>query len=237
VIETYQADDVGAMLYDGSAVDQISPDLFEPAHWQSGATGPEIATGGRGTVVFVNGQPARWALRHYRRGGLPGRILCDQFFYLGENATRCFREFRLLATLHAMALPVPRPIAARYQRSGLIYRADLMTSRIANSRPLSQVLALGQGPTDIWEAVGALVRRFHDAGVYHADLNAHNILVGVTGQLYLLDFDRGRIRRPGRWQAANLQRLRRSLEKISRASSDINLGENHWDALMDGYLT
>jgi 3-deoxy-D-manno-octulosonic acid kinase len=237
VKETYQADDVGAMLYDASAVDQISPGLFEPAYWRSGATTPETATGGRGTVVFVNGQPARWALRHYQRGGLPGRILNDQFLYLGENATRCFREFRLLFALCEMGLPVPRPIAARYQRSGLVYRADLITFRIPGAMPLSQVLALGQAPTGIWGAVGSLVRRFHDASVFHADLNAHNILVGDAGQLYLLDFDRGRIRRPGRWRAANLQRLQRSLMKISRASSDLKLGENYWDALMKGYLT
>ena len=223
------------MLYDASAVDQISPGMFQPVQWQCGATGPEIATGGRGTVVFVNGQPARWALRHYQRGGVPGRILSDQFFYLGENATRCFREFRLLAALHASGLPVPEPIAAHYQRSGLIYRADLLTSRIPNARPLSQVLTLGQAPADIWGAVGALVRRFHDASVFHADLNVHNILVGETGQLYLLDFDRGRIRPAGHWQAANLQRLRRSLDKISRESSVINVGENHWSALMGGY--
>lgn len=225
------------MLYDGSAVDQISQDLFEPAYWSSGATPPESATGGRGTVIFVNGQPARWALRHYRRGGLPGRILDDQFFYLGENATRCFREFRLLLALCELGLPVPRPIAARYRRAGLVYRADLITSRIPEARPLSQVLALGEAPADIWGAVGSLVRRFHDAGVFHADLNAHNILVGGAGQLYLLDFDRGSVRRPGPWRTANLRRLRRSLEKVSRASPDINLGENHWDALMEGYLT
>ena len=235
MIETYQADDIGAMLYDGSTVDQISPCMFEPAHWQSGATGPEIATGGRGTVVFVNGHPARWALRHYRRGGLPGRILSDQFVYLGENATRCFREFRLLAALHAMDLPVPRPIAARYQRYGLIYRADLMTSRIPNARPLSQVLTLGQAPDDIWKAVGSLVRRFHDAGVFHADLNAHNILVGETGQLYLLDFDRGSIRPAGKWQSANLRRLHRSLKKLKQSAPAIDLDEKNWDQLMVAY--
>lgn len=232
---TYQADDVGAMLYDASAVDQISPGLFEPAYWQSGATTPETATGGRGTVVFVNGRPARWALRHYQRGGLPGRILNDQFLYLGENATRSFREFRLLLALCEMGLPVPRPIAARYQRAGMIYRADLITLRIPGARPLSQVLALGQAPPDIWEAVGSLVRRFHDAGVFHADLNAHNILVGDAGKLYLLDFDRGRIRSAGPWKSANLGRLHRSLLKISQHSPAIDLGNGNWDRLMDAY--
>jgi len=235
VTETYQAYDVGAMLYDGSAVDQISPDLFQVSHWQSGATGPEIATGGRGTVVFVNGQPARWALRHYQRGGLPGRVLSDQFFYLGETATRCFREFRLLSALHASGLPVPRPIAAHYQRSGLIYRADLITSRIPDARPLSQVLTLGQAPADIWKAVGSLVRRFHDAGVFHADLNVHNILVDETGQLYLLDFDRGSIRPAGKWQSANLHRLHRSLNKLKQSAPAIELDEKSWDQLMVAY--
>jgi 3-deoxy-D-manno-octulosonic acid kinase len=62
------------------------------------------------------------------------------------------------------------------------------------------------------------VARFHRAGVWHADLNAHNVLVTADG-LYLIDFDRGRMRIPSpAWQQANLQRLRRSLLKLGAAA-------------------
>jgi 3-deoxy-D-manno-octulosonic acid kinase len=224
------------MLYDGSAVDQISPSLFEPGHWQSRAEKPVAAVGGRGTVMFVSHEAGDWALRHYRRGGLPGRVLDDQFLFLGENATRSFREFRLLMQLGRMGLPVPRPIAARYQRSGPIYRADLITSRIPAGRPLSQVLVLGQAPAGIWQQVGLLLRRFHDAGVFHADLNAHNILVDDKGLLYLLDFDRGRIRGQGAWKSSNLKRLKRSLQKISRQDTRFTMNDDAWSQLMAAYV-
>jgi 3-deoxy-D-manno-octulosonic acid kinase len=39
-----------------------------------------------------------------------------------------------------------------------------------------------------------MIARFHRAGVWHADLTAHNILLEVRGVPWLLDFDRGRIR-------------------------------------------
>ncbi len=61
--------------------------------------------------------------------------------------------------------------------------------------------------------------RFHRAGVWHADLNAHNVMIAPDG-LYLIDFDRGESARAcyGSMAAmANLQRLRRSLLKLGAA--------------------
>ncbi len=91
-----------------------------------------------------------------------------------------FAEWRLLALLTERGLPVPKPVAARYQRSGLIYRCDLITKRIANAEPLSAVLARGglargADPEMQWRAIGATIANLHRAGVDHADLNAHNI--------------------------------------------------------------
>ena len=160
---TYQALAQGAMLYDGSRLDQMQPEQFEMDYWQSQPNPPELATGGRGTVVFIGGDQFSWALRHYRRGGLPGRVLSDQFLFLGENPTRSFREFRLLAMLYDMGLPVPRPVAARYVRSGAIYRADLITARIPEARPLSSLLDSAELGNEVWANTGKLIRRFHEA--------------------------------------------------------------------------
>jgi 3-deoxy-D-manno-octulosonic acid kinase len=85
-----------------------------------------------------------------------------------------------------------------------------------------------------WRAVGRCIRRFHDAGVYHADLNAHNVLLAGS-VVYVLDFDRGRYRAPGTWQAANLARLRRSLDKLARQSKSFFCTEDDWVALGEGY--
>jgi 3-deoxy-D-manno-octulosonic acid kinase len=83
--------------------------------------------------------------------------------------------------------------------------------------------------------------------VCHADLNAHNILIGQLDaqmdaapdsqpeRVYLIDFDRGTLRKPGFWQDANLVRLRRSLEKITWELPAERFTEDDWHGLLDGY--
>jgi 3-deoxy-D-manno-octulosonic acid kinase len=72
--------------------------------------------------------------------------------------------------------------------------------------------------------------------VDHADLNAHNILIG-DDQLWLIDFDRGEIRVTGTaWKLANLARLKRSLLKIGACDHDETaLDREVWAPLMRGY--
>jgi 3-deoxy-D-manno-octulosonic acid kinase len=91
---------------------------------------------------------------------------------------------------------------------------------------------MGEAERMPWSAVGRCLRRFHDAGVCHADLNAHNILLDEAGKPFLIDFDRGTRRGAGAWRGANLSRLRRSLDKLSGADG-FNLAA--WTALLEGY--
>lgn len=57
---------------------------------------------------------------------------------------------------------------------------------------------LKQGPLadEVWHKVGQTVRRLHEAGVYHADLNSHNLLLDKEGKVWVIDFDKGAIRSP-----------------------------------------
>ena len=89
---------------------------------------------------------------------------------------------------------------------------------------------------ELAEEVGALVARFHREGVWHADLNAHNILLAPAG-LYLIDFDRGRFRAPADgWRLANLQRLRRSLIKLGGAEGrEEAFDRDVWASVLRGY--
>ena len=87
------------------------------------------------------------------------------------------------------------------------------------------------------EAVGSVIGRFHRAGVWHADLNAHNVLVAPDG-VYLIDFDRGRLRVPAvAWQQANLQRLRAFAGQAGRGRStgDAAFDRDLWQPLLAGY--
>jgi 3-deoxy-D-manno-octulosonic acid kinase len=100
---------------------------------------------------------------------------------------------------------------------------------------LSAALAQGALAPPLWRAVGATVARLHGVGVDHADLNAHNILLGPKGAVSVIDFDRGRLRAPGTWTARNLQRLRHSLDKISRDLPSDRFPDGTWDWLLAGY--
>lgn len=202
-------------------------DWFEPGYWAGRGAGEPIGAG-RGQVVSA-GERGRWVLRHYRRGGLPGRLLDDVYPWRGLEAARPVRELRVLAALCARGAPVARPVAARVLRSGPVYRADILTERIAGARPLGNAAA--RLTEKMWARVGAAIRRFHEAGGWHADLNANNILVAPAGA-FVIDLDRGRIVAAGsRCQRRNLARLRRSFLKLGRLPA----AEHEWQVLLSAY--
>lgn len=232
VQEVRVTDASGALLFDRQRIAQADRALLDPAHW-AGRGRLEAARGGRGAVCFVQGEFGEAVIRHYRRGGLMGRVVRDRYLWTGEDRTRAFREFRLLAVLRARGLPVPAPLAAGYTRHGLFYRADLMTLRIENSHTLAEGLAADRGARFDFESLGRLLQRFHAGGVFHADLNAHNVMCDAAGAIWLIDFDRGELRAPAlAWQRANLQRLARSLRKLGLSGSEF---ERAWQALGAGY--
>jgi 3-deoxy-D-manno-octulosonic acid kinase len=175
-------------------------------------------------------------LRHYRRGGLIARVNRDRYVWTGAARTRGFREFRLLATLHDAGLHVPAPVAARYQREGLHYRADLVTRRIPGARTLAERLASGELDAAVAARVGRTLAGFHAHGAWHADLNAHNVLTDGSGTVWLLDFDRGRLRTPAMtWQQANLDRLRRSFIKLGAGADLAAFDARFWHPLLAAY--
>jgi 3-deoxy-D-manno-octulosonic acid kinase len=224
----------GVILYDPAQVGKPTEEIFEVAYWE-GRNKIVARASGRGGVIFVREESRYWVLRHYRRGGLIAKLLSDCYFWLGLERTRAFREWRLLDTLHAQGLPVPAPVAARVARKGLIYRADLITNALPAARTLSDTITGATLSENQWRGIGATIASFHCAGVHHADLNAHNILLGESGKVFLLDFDRGRIRSRGAWENDVLARLKRSLLKIQRQRQNVNFGERDWQALRDEY--
>ncbi|HEX7338610.1 MAG TPA: 3-deoxy-D-manno-octulosonic acid kinase [Rhodanobacteraceae bacterium] len=225
----------GTILYDAAVAPQVDHAWFDPAAWQ--AKGKlEKRGGGRASVAFVATPTGRCVLRHYHRGGMVANVLGDRYLWTGRMHTRSFAEFRLLEHMLGAGLPVPEPIAARYVRRGVHYTADLITRCIDDARTLADHLADGTLDAELATRCGALIARFHRAGIWHADLNAHNVLI-TPGTICLIDFDRGEKRKPARaWQQANLRRLRRSLVKLGAAAAGEDVfDKTQWLPLMRGY--
>lgn len=225
----------GSILYDADAVPSVVHAWFDAVYWQHG---DEVArpVGGRGSAWFIDTPAGPALLRHYRRGGMVADVLGDRYLWTGRDTTRSFSEFRLLAWMREHALPVPAPLAARCVRSGIRYTADLITQSIDATQTLAECLHDGSLDADLARRSGGLIATFHAHGVWHADLNAGNILV-TADALYLIDFDRGRLRQPARaWQQANLSRLQRSLYKLGAArDGEDQFRSRIWQPLMAGY--
>jgi 3-deoxy-D-manno-octulosonic acid kinase len=152
------------------------------------------------------------------------------------------REFSILEWLETLGLPAPLPLAVKISRDGWRYRASLITRQLPGQTMASLLSGAGEVSSEQWADIGICIARFHTVGLWHADLNAHNILVATAtsdtlGDVALIDFDRARQRAlprktAGGWQRANLDRLRRSMLKCS---TDPDLVQISWETILESW--
>lgn len=197
----------GALCVPRALADRVSTGWFDPH--QPGAQA--VTQGGRQAAWFVDGDHGPAVLRQYRRGGLLAWLRRDTYCWLGAARVRAWAEVRVLAHLQAARVAVPQPLAAAYWRTGFSYRNAILVGRIFGATPLAQLLDRAS-PLSVANAIRAM----HDAGVWHADLNAYNILLDPDDTVWLIDFDRATIGHvSSRQRHNNLRRLRRSLLKVA----------------------
>jgi 3-deoxy-D-manno-octulosonic acid kinase len=215
----------------------VGPEHFEPLWWRDrGAVVGEAQGRGAALIVRALDGAGSWVLRHYRRGGWVARLTPDRYVWTGLEQTRAWREWRLTARLRELGLPVPEPIAARVIRRGRVYTADLITRLIPEAETLAAILRSRALPAAAWSRLGAMLRRLHEAGVRHDDINVSNILLRADGSFHMIDFDRAAIVAPGAWRERNLARFHRSLEKHRRlAAGNFAFTPADWNALRSGY--
>ena len=223
-----------AFLYDGERID--SRDVFA-FFVKSSTPDAKPPQGGRGAVRVVQHEGRDYVVRHYHRGGKLAGLSKDRYLWQDLDASRPWREWRLLATLHATGLPVPRPLAARLTRRGAVYRADLATALLPADGTLAELTQHAPLAESIWQGIGRMIWGFHEHGVCHADLNAHNVLLTHDGdRIWLLDFDKAARRKLDRaWQSANLARLKRSLDKLHAANPQMQFSPHEWHCLFSAY--
>ena len=188
--------------------------MFDRGYWvKQGSVTGEAA--GRGKALLLDTDFGQAVLRQYLRGGWAAKASRDQYVFSGFGNSRPMMEFAILEQLCEAGLPAPRPIAAMCAREGALYRGWILMRMIPEAQPLADLVGARRDDAELWREVGACIRRFHDHGLVHADLNARNILVGPANDVHLIDFDRARIRKgDSRAFASNLKRLKRSLNKV-----------------------
>ena len=213
---------------------EMRPEQFDISHWQQ-RPGYEVISSGRGGSVRIELDGRAAILRRYHRGGVVGKFLNDQYLWMGKTLSRPWREWKILQRAQGAGLPVPEPIAASICRSGLCYRASLITAFLNETETLTHRLQQTALKPGYWHAIGILIKRMHVAGIRHADLTSDNILIDSQDQFYLIDFDMARVMNHiDDWQWRPLYRLQRSIEKRDR-NRKLYFEEDNWQELMDGY--
>jgi tRNA A-37 threonylcarbamoyl transferase component Bud32 len=164
-------------------------------------------------------------IRHYEHGGIFRALTKDLFL----GGSRPFRELVITEMARKAGVPTMEVLAAIKRRMlWPFYRGDLISKEIPNSFDLIVYFTQrGKSPDrghpaekrELIRQAGRLVRKMHEAGIYHFDLHLKNFVVelreGGPRCLHIIDFDRSTITYPltsDKW-FANLLRLDRSAEK------------------------
>ncbi len=193
--------------------------------------------GGRGAAWILSDRAfGDVVVRPYRRGGWIRR-LSERRYLLGARA---FRELTVTEKLRREGAPVPEVLAAVQQRlsPGPGYSACLVSRRIPGTAPAAVALdgVTSREARIVMEDVGRAIRSCHEAGGWHADLNAWNLLVPRGRpdlRVTVIDWDRGRLMAagvPDDSRRSNLDRLARSLRRLGLAEALAA-----WPALERGY--
>ncbi len=178
---------------------------------------------GRGNLEEFHLDRGVLVIRRFRRGGFARWASRDRFL----NPERPLREIQLSLRLRELGFCTPVVVAGRAQRVGILgYRLEVVTEFMASAGSLGSLWrsasalqgeernqALRHLP---WRPFGVLVRRLHDAGFLHSDLQPENFLwLSESGDIAVLDLDRSRLAQESPWPqealAKNLWRLWRYL--------------------------
>lgn len=194
--------------------------LLEAAGFDAALRSARERPAGRGPQRLVDwpGVASPLRLRECRRGGALGPLFCSSRF---GSPRRVERELALWLELASRGAPLPAAVGAFSRRRGLLWECHLGTLDRSTSRDGLAWLASSPDRAlreRVAAALGDALRRFHDAGGLHGDLNLRNVLIeqGETGpHCLLVDLASAREIRGAapRERVRDVLRLERSLAK------------------------
>ncbi len=130
-------------------------------------------------------------IKHYRRGGLPGKLIKRRYFW--RPKTRGQKEYELLHRVRQAGVQAPEPVAFAY-RGRLFYLAWLITRQIQQPLSLARISLKDEARArQLMKSVAAQILLLVDHGIRHVDLHPGNVVVDPQDRVFVLDFDRGYI--------------------------------------------
>ena len=193
---------------------------------------------GRGNAPSTPLGTSSVVLRRYRHGGLLGWL--TGALYVGPE--RALSELRVTARAEASGAPVPHVVClALWPVAGPLWSALIGTLEEREARDLLVVLEASAEPEtrcELAHEVGRALRKLHDAGLEHRDLQLRNILaVGPERRIVVVDLDKATLHAagpvPSSGRADNLGRLFRSIVKSGLWGSRV--GRRELAAFLGGY--
>jgi len=138
------------------------------------------------TVSIISGPRGRLFLKRYKIRGLK-----EQLKYL-VVPSKARKEWEIARRALRKGIPTPVPLAMAERRKGRFLRdAFLITQAIVPSSPLIELFP--RRHEDLLINAARLIRQAHEAGLFHQDLHAGNVLVGgKDNKLYLIDLHRSK---------------------------------------------
>ena len=185
------------------------------------ATSQTTGVGNResGFRLTLAGAPEMF-VRRARRGGLISALITD--LYLGIRP-RPLEELRVASEAKRRGIAIADPMGAIVEWAGpVLYRGYFLTRHVAGMT-LWDFVRTDDDPIvrrHVLQEAANAIRTMHERGLFHADLNLHNLMVTQAAESFaikILDLDKSGIY-PGpikdSLRRANIARLIRSARKL-----------------------
>jgi 3-deoxy-D-manno-octulosonic acid kinase len=184
------------------------------------ASAPEAGMGNRGSGFLLELDGVELFARRCRRGGMIASLLSDVYVGL---APRPLNELRVAVEAVKRGIPTAEPMGAMVEWIGpALYRGFFLT-RAVRGMTLWEFVQTDDDPTvrrHVLEEAHAAIAAMHQKGLFHADLNLHNLLVTRAAESFtvvIIDLDKARLLDgplPTAMRRANATRLTRSARKL-----------------------
>jgi 3-deoxy-D-manno-octulosonic acid kinase len=180
----------------------------------------EAGAGNRQSAYRLNLDGLELFARRSRRGGMIASILSD--VYAGVTP-RPLTELALTIEAMRRGIPVAEPMGAMVEWiAPVLYRGFFLT-RAVPGMTLWEFLKTDDDPTVRSHVLGqarTAIDTMHEKGLFHADLNLHNLLVAQVRESFsviIIDLDKSRLFDApvsSAMRRANAARLTRSARKL-----------------------